>query len=292
MIISTAEQLNVYLPSAPKVNIEKLISTALPSSPEGLMRIRNMLLDYNISAKTLATAISLELSLSARLMRLANSPFYAFGKSVTSIPMAINVVGTRALYDIVLMELTASAFSKQIRNSPYAKKIWEHSLAVAVIAREISKLLMLAGTEESFAGGLLHDIGKMALLAYDADLFGSIQGADDEGEMLMREKRTYGYNHTEVGSMIALRWRLPDIIGYTILHHHNASQALEATKMTYLIDVADVIANIKGYGLRQEDEFKLMISESAILLGLPDDFLEGFWDQTEGNIQEIIKAFS
>ena len=98
MIISTAEQLSIYSNAtpAPKVNIEKLIATALPSSPEGLMRIRNMLLDYNTSAKALTTAISLELSLSARLMRLANSPLYAFGKSVTSIPMAVNVVGTRA----------------------------------------------------------------------------------------------------------------------------------------------------------------------------------------------------
>jgi putative nucleotidyltransferase with HDIG domain len=257
-----------------------------------MIRITNLLRDYNSSTRQITDAFSYEPALVARILRLANSPIYSLETNVTSVAMAINAVGTKTLQDIVMVEFAAATFRSQIRNSPIGQKIWEHSLAVAILARELSKMLEMHGTEETFTCGLLHDLGKLILLNSDFELYSQILTENEENEMLIAETRQYGYNHTEVGSLVARRWGLPDGVCYAILHHHNPSQAEHPMLVAHVIDVADIVANLKGYGVRAEDEGKLVYSESIMKLGFTPEILDRTWNNMESQIKEIIKAFS
>lgn len=276
----------------PKVDIESLLITKLPPSPGTIMRITTLLRDYNASMREITQAISYEPVLVVRILRLANSPVYALERNVTSIQTAIGAVGAKAVHDIVMIGLASTTFSKEIKNSPTAKKIWEHSLAVAITARELSKILGMRGTEEAFTCGLLHDIGKLILLSNDVEGYTSLLGFTEESEMLKGEVELYGYNHTEVGSLIARRWNLPEEVYYSILHHHNPSQSEQGSVVTHLVDIADIITNIKGYGLRPEEESKLENSESVMKLGFSMTHLENAWANAENNISEVIKTFA
>jgi len=289
-------QVNNYHPGSsttvPKVDIETLVETKLPPSPGGVMRITTVLRDYNASTSKIAEAINFEPALVTRILRLANSPLYALEKNVATIQNAIGAVGTLTIHDIVMMELTSATFAKAIYRSPQVKKIWQHSLAVGLLCRELSKVLKNRGTEEAFICGLLHDVGKIILLTHDADAFSDVSQASTEGEMLRAEVARFGYNHAEVGALVARRWGLPDEVCLSILNHHDPSQSDQPMIVTHIVDVADLIVNSNDIGLRLEDAARLENAESVIKLGLTVEQLDAAWERVEQSLNEVVSAFS
>lgn len=292
MLQSTEQFTLSPTPLKPKLDLDTLIETSLPSLPKGLMRIKTMLSDPNTSTRAISEVISYEPNLVVRLLRLANSTIYLLEKNVSTIAGALNVIGFKILNDLVMVEIAASSFNKEICKSAYSRKIWEHSLVVALLAREISETLEMRGTEESFTCGLLHDIGKIILLSKDPEFFIKLLEIQGEKDMLMSEHQTYGYNHAEVGSLIARRWGLPEEIYYTILHHHNPSQSPQPMVVTHIVDVADLLANIKGYGVRSETSEKISFSDSAIKLGLSEPLLENCWNRVQPGLKHLINNFN
>lgn len=292
MLIPTEQFFINPAPIKPKIDLDSLIETSLPSLPGSLMRIRNMLRDYNTSTRAISNAISYEPNLVIRLLRMANSSLYCLEKNVTTIPVAIDVIGTKILHDIVMLEITSSAFSKEINRSIAARKVWEHSLVVALFARELGETLRMHGTEEAFTCGLLHDIGKIILLTRDEEEYSPILEISGEYDMLSSESKIYGYNHTEVGSLITRRWGLPEEVSYTILYHHNPSQSDQPMMVAHIVDVADIMANIKGFGIRVEDPEKISFSESVIKLRLSEEILESCWEKIQPNIEQLFKNFT
>lgn len=284
------EKQDLSLP--PKINIETLVETKLPPSPGNIMNITTLLRDYNTTTQKIIQAVSYEPVLVARILRLANSPVYALERNVTSIQTAISAIGNFALHDIVMIELASAAFSEGMNNSTLVKKIWQHSLAVALLARELSRILGMRGTEESFTCGLLHDIGKIILLSHDGEGYSEVLENNGEIETLRREVARYGYNHAEVGSLVARRWGLPDEVCYAILHNHNPSQPEHPMLAAHLVDVADIIANLHGFGVRYEEKEKLASSESIMKLGFTEEQMENAWDNIENDLNEVIRTFA
>lgn len=278
-------------PVKSKIDIQAMIKTKLPPLPGSTMRILELLRDYNTSTKKLAGAVECDPSLVARLLRLANSPIYALQKNVNSIYQAIDVIGTKSLYDIVMMGMTSDVFAREIRTSVIGRTIWEHSLAVALLAREFSRMLGMRGTDEVFICGLLHDIGKIMLLRADVETYSQILDKKGENEMLGWESETFGYNHAQIGALVAAGWRLPEIVCQSILHHHNASQSVQSLFIAHLINIADIVANYNGYGLRLGEESDLLDSESAILLHLSQENLHTAWENIQDSLEEVTGAF-
>ena len=286
------DQVKTPTPVSKRINIESLVEQKMPPSPGSLMRLTELLRDFNISKNRIVEAIRYEPILVARILRLANSPIYSLEREVILVDEAIGAIGNQAIYDIVIVEFAARTFKNRGSQSETERKIWEHSLAVAILSREISQILEMRGLEESFVCGLLHDFGKFLLLNHDSEGYAEILEFDNEFEMLQAEVKHYGYNHSEVGSLVARRWNLPDDVCYSILNHHNPSQSEHPKIVEHIIDVADTLANVNGYGLRNEESSKLQVSESAMKLGLNDKFLEVVWNGAEGKIAEIVKTFS
>ena len=171
------QQTGVKESIAPSKNsIEKILKANLPPLPGSVFRILELLRDVNVSNSALATAVGYDPLLAARLLRLANSTFYSRQNNVTTIHRAIDTIGTKALYDAVMLGVAANTFSKEIEGSATGRAVWEHSLAVALLARELTDISQMRGGENAFICGLLHDIGKLILLKSDPEGF----------------KRTYG----------------------------------------------------------------------------------------------------
>lgn len=290
----TSECLQVSPPKPlqTKINIEELVKTNIPMMPTSIGRITSLLNNVNVSSRQLTEAIKYDPMLTARLLRLANSPIYSLRKNVTALQQAIEVVGLNSIYEILMLGLAADSFSKEIRDSQEGLMIWEHSLAVALLSRELSLILGLRGTEEAFICGLLHDIGKILLLRNDfANSSMSFQ-KNNETEMLHTESALFGYNHTQIGSLVASRWGLPEAVCYTILNHHNPSQCEHFLAMVHLVCAADMIANANGCGLREVDSANLAETESAILLKLSEEQMATAWERTAENLSEIKTVFT
>lgn len=291
-MISECFDIEVQTPLQTKIDIEELVKGNLPLMPGSAARISSLFQDVNVSSVKLTEVISYDPILTARILRLANSPVYYLQRDVSTLRQAIDVVGMTAIYEILIIGLAADSFAKEIRDSVQGREIWKHSLAVALLSRELGQILRLRGTEEAFICGLLHDIGKILLLRNDFPTFSGVLEEQSENRMLHSESSVFGYNHAQIGSLVASRWELPDNVCHTILHHHNPSQADQFSVIAHLVSAADSIANAHGYGLREIDSEHLAETDSAIMLNLSKEQMETAWEKTLVNIEEIVHAFA
>lgn len=273
--------------SKPKLNIELLVKVKLPPMKSTVLRLMELLRDQDVMTATLAETVRYDPILATRVLRLANSALYSLRKPVTTIQKALDAIGTRSLYDLVMLDAMADGFGNEIRNSVLIKTIWEHSVAVGLLSREISRMLKLQGGEEAFVCGLLHDIGKILMLRADVERFESLLDQRTEHGMLEWEEKIYGFDHTEVGAYVANKWRLPDAVCSVIMHHHDPSKSPHSVVMANVVNAADLIANIYGYGLRLEEETSLLISEPIALLKLSRPQINEAWENIQDAISEV-----
>ena len=113
----------------------------------------------------------------------------------------------------------------------------------------------------------------------------------DEDAMLNNERHKYGYSHSEVGALVAERWELHDQICQSIFDHHKPTLSSKPSLIAHIIDAADLVANNKGYGIREEKTEKFEFSKSLEKLRLDEEAVEKLWETTEGKIAEVIKTF-
>ncbi len=205
--------------------------------------------------------------------------------------MAVNALGNQAIHMLVVVYAASDSFSGKDRRSPTDRALWEHSVAVALAAREISSTLGMRGGEEAFLCGLLHDIGKLLLLRHDAQLYAQVAECDDEQEMLQREQTIYGYTHAQIGALVAKRWNLPEEVSHAIYYHHQPSSAGQAMLTASTVDVADAVSNRAGIGLRRTSEGNLSETESVIALRLSEEQLQEVWKKVEASMQEMMPLF-
>ncbi|MCW5960042.1 MAG: HDOD domain-containing protein [Pyrinomonadaceae bacterium] len=276
-------------PPAVHIDVEALVRTKLPPLPGSVVRILQLLQDSNVTTRALADAVSFDPLLTTRILRLANSPIYSLQRRVMSIATAIDVIGMRSLYDILMLSAAAESFSAEIRTSVIGRLIWEHSLTTALYARELSRELGLRGTEEVFLCGLLHDIGKILLLRADPQEYADALEKRGEKEMLVWEQETFGIDHSSIGELVAKSWKLPEAVGFTIANHHRTGEIENI--VPHLISVSDTVANINGFGVRFEEIESLTNSESVQLLQLKGEVLESVWERIEPGLQEVMDSF-
>lgn len=272
------------------IDLNELAKTKLPPMPESVVRISALLQDVNVTQRALADAIGCDPMLSLRILKMANSPIYSSARSIACINDAVRLVGNRTIYEIVLVCGTKDAFAKEIRHSHIGRDNWHHSVATALLAREISIMLNLRGIEEAFTCGLLHDIGSILFLRVDKTLYEHIYNIYPLAERIQAEKEAFGVDHAELGAMIANEWKLPDPVCQTILHHHDPFKAKQGLLITNVINVADELAHCK---LDEKDiDGELQFSTSASALKLTVEQFDELWEKVVPQMAEFLEALS
>lgn len=272
-----------------KINIEELVKIELPPLPGPAMHVATLINDINSSAYKIAQAIGNDPVLATKVLRIANSPIYGYGRPITSLPMAVTTLGDSAIYQLIISITASSIFTQKGVSNFVEKMLWKHSLIVGLLAREISIAFGMQGSEEAFLCGLIHDIGKLLLFRYDQESYARILNTSLEQEMLEQERNTYGYDHAQVGALVAHKWQLPSAICNAICFHHNPGQAEQAVLMTRIVDLADNVANRSGYSLRNKKPLEEQLPiESLMALDLKEDQLNVIWEKAHEQMDHII----
>ena len=270
------------------VDLEKLVKSKLQPMPASAQRILELIRDVDVSTNAIAEAIGYDHVLTSRILRLANSPMYALRREVTKIGAAVSAVGIRSIYDIVMFGIAADNFSKDMWSTKTGVSVWEHSVAVAIASRTLALVLRLQGGQEAFTCGLMHDIGKTLLYQHDPINYMQIDNEPDEEGVIRLEKVLFGFDHTQVGMYVAHQWGIPSEVCNAILHHHNPKAAKTGVAVTHIINVADELVTLKGYGLHPGNEDELPRSESVEILRLTDDQMEDAWIRTEMGLEDLL----
>lgn len=252
---------------------EELISGIgeLASLPEVFHQATRMASSPHYSAADIGRVIGKDPALSARLLKVVNSPFYGFPSSIDTVSRAITIIGSRELCSILGATAITYAFEGLSHRKVDMQRFWRHSLYSAVAARILALQLHESETEHHFLAGLLHDIGNLVLYQAVPELVSrALEDADqNERPVHESERDIIGTNHAEVGAALLRQWRLPDSLVEAVACHHDPVQARNYPREAWISHAAEIIASHSnaGYGFsRQLPDLEVLTHSSTHLL--------------------------
>ena len=225
--------------------LKKIImdTKTLPTLPGVVNKLNSLTENDKASVQEMARIVSSDQVLSARILRLANSPSYGFYR-VSTISNAMILLGVNVVKSLAL---SSSIFEIMEKNS---LGLWEHSLGVGVAANLIARKLSLPECEEISTAALLHDIGKVIISLKCSEAEQLIRGAIQDHGMYMRdaEREIIDTDHAEVGGWLAKSWFLPDKLSEPITFHHDVAQSGNHRIKTAVVHIADALIKASGFG--------------------------------------------
>ena len=211
--------------------LEKL--NDIPTLPAVAMRVTELINDPNSSSADIADVLKKDQVLTAKVLRLINSPYYGIPGEVTDVKRALAYLGFNTLAQLVLSISVISAFADNNNTRFSPQKFWQHALGTAVASEIIAKKIGYAKPEECFTCGLLHDIGKIVLLKVAPEEFlRVVQLAEKEKISFFEAERKLDVpGHGYLGEFVADKWRLPMVIRMSVRYHH-----VDVSKMETILD--------------------------------------------------------
>jgi len=175
--------------------------------------------------------ISKDVGMATKVLQLANSAFIGVRGQVSSLLQALSLIGTETVRTLVLSVHVFSQFDGNAEIATYLPALWDHSVAVGAIAQRIacSEKCKKAIAEESFTAGLLHEVGKVVLLAEMPREYRRIVdlAVTDPAGTLALERQHLGCTHAQVGAYLMSIWGLPAPLVHAVAFHHSPSESAE-----------------------------------------------------------------
>lgn len=224
----------------------------LPTLPAVALEVLQLAQNRNAQASDFEEVLRRDQALTAKVLRLVNSPFFGLRREIVSIPQAIVVLGMRTLRSVVVAAQTSRLLDRQL--GPYGLApggMWIHSMSCATLSRMIARRTRLASdlAEELFVGGLLHDVGKIILAPHVAGVQAEFDAAvrAAAGDVVRAETDVLGVTHPAVGAAMARKWGLAATLVDLIEGHHEPFEPGLDARLA-VVQVANGICNELGVG--------------------------------------------
>lgn len=269
-------------------DLKKIImdTKTLPTLPGVISKLNSLSENDKASVQEMARIVASDQVLSARILRLANSPSYGFYR-VSTISNAMILLGVNVVKSLAL---SSSIFEIMEKNSV---GLWEHSLGAATAANIIAKKLGVHEVEEIATAGLLHDIGKVIIGLKCAEGAVEIRRRITSDQLYVRdaERQVLDTDHAEVGGWLAKSWFLPEKLSEPIACHHDLALSENHRVKTAVVHLADVLIKASSFG-DSGDPYVPAISPMAWdILKLDENLLEEIVAELEDKLIEV-KNFS
>lgn len=232
-------------------NILSLVNDTieLPTMPEVLLRLNDVMANPDTAADDVARVVAKDPAVATNLLRIVNSAYYGLQVRVSSISLAVSVMGFNMTKKVALKAAVFSVFGKKrdkVQNfDPLG--FWRHSILTGTAARtlgSISPLFADSHAEDLYICGLLHDIGKIIMLEKASSRYLPMlqKSAAQRRPELDVEQEEFGFTHADVGSVLAIKWFLPEDLTIAIRYHHAPSRDPFHRSLSSLIHLADHLA--------------------------------------------------
>lgn len=245
-VVSRSLRLRNLLASEP---LQRIAAQAqgLPSIPALYFELLQELGAKDPSAERIGGIISRDPSMSAKILKLANSAFFGFKQRIANPTEAVIYLGATTIQSLVLSLQIFSLFEPVNLDSFSVERLWEHSWKSGSIARRIAERenLSAESVDQALAAGLLHDVGKLLLATRFTAEFREALDLQQARRLPLwqAEHEVFFATHADVGGYLLGLWGLPDpIVESVVCHHLPARSAITEFNPVLAVYSANLIA--------------------------------------------------
>jgi HD-like signal output (HDOD) protein len=205
--------------------------------PDVCFKIKDLLEDEASTANDFANLISLDPSLTSRLLKIANSAIYSFAGEISTISRAITVIGTQAIYNMVLVDVTASVFKHFSNQAIDLKRFWRMSVFSGLAAKNLAIKAGVRDIERLFVAGLLQNLGELIVAKVSPEIAVKCEKYSPEELPWKLQQQHLGYNYTDISAELLKIWQIPEKIILPI-RHYNQAQKIDINKDVKILYLA------------------------------------------------------
>ena len=261
----------------------------LPPLPLALQRMLDIIINEVNSPDELESFIGYDQSLTARILRVANSACYGVRGEVLDLARSIIVMGYDEVKSICVCILMSEIFSglNSIGRAE-REKLWKHAFATARIACQIARRRPWISKNEAYLLGLLHDLGWSVMAVHFKEEYRSIQKLAQDRKVTPRYVESlFGIYHTLVGKWISIRWSFPALFQAVMEFHHEPEKSPVFKPEIRIVALADILANSQIYPEYLDDDFTRMYCQK---LHITDEEWEEYRSQL-GQLRSEVDQF-
>jgi HD-like signal output (HDOD) protein len=276
------------------MSIEELVAgqVKLVTLSDVFHQIQHVIDDPRATSSHIAEIVSRDSSLSARLLKLVNSPFYGLPSRVETISRAVSMIGGCELMTLAQGLAVVEAF-KDIPSALFDMRcFWEHSVGAGICARLLGHHKVGLSEERLFVGGLIHDVGVLVMVRAMPRLTArAFQLARSEKiSQSKAEREVFGFSHGDVAGALFKEWKIPASLLRMARFHATPGQAFNPTEAS-IVHVADVLsfslALVKGLAVA----IPPLSPKAWEEVDLPAGVLVPTMQQAERQITETVRLF-
>jgi putative nucleotidyltransferase with HDIG domain len=225
----------------------------LPTLPTVAQEMLSNLDDDDTSLDVICEKVSLDQSLAAKMLKLANSSYYGANSKVVTLQQAVALLGIKNVKELILMTSIESSFPTSNCQNFDADAFWRHSIATAICSELISRTLKMKH-DFAFTAGLLHDIGRLVLVTRFPKDYQQVLAHCEQNDcsLLDAERAVMGIDHVVVGWLLAKEWNFSDAIQDAIRGHHQPDEK-NLNSIASVIHVANSIVHALDLNKTEHD---------------------------------------
>lgn len=224
-------------------DVKQTIRSCIPASAEIIGEVIRTLCDQSSSAKDLAEIIERDPLITVKIIKVANSAYYASSSEINSIQRAIVILGFDTIKELVTTIVTVHYFFNPHSDLGVDRTgLWLHSVGTAKAAQLVAEKVQYDRTDVVYTTALLHDIGKLVLAILYPDYYHDIikLAAKKNMHIILAERKILNADHCMIGKLLCDIWNLPKHVTAAMCFHHEPMETpIESQALAQFINIGD-----------------------------------------------------
>lgn len=236
--------------------------------------------------------VNTDYALAARLIRIANTPFFGYSRTASNMEQAISLIGVMQAHDVLISSLAMRAFAGIPDVIVNLAAFWESSVHCGIVSRLIAKKCMLPASQRFFTLGLFHDIGHIVMYAKKPELAQeALIYSLRQGESLFKvEREIFGFDYGQLGCELMRLWHLPENFQEITQYHLEPDKAQQYRLETAIVHLACTITQMEKGFLNPRGKPDLGSPMAWKLTKLNENDIKPIRSEAQKSIEEVLNA--
>ena len=239
--------------------------------PDACFKVKALMEDESSEIADFAGVIGIDPSMTSRLLQIANSAIYSFPGEISTISRAITIIGTQAIYNMMLVDVAASAFKHFENQAIDLKRFWRMSIVCGLVSKNLAIKSGIRDIERLFVAGLLQNFGELLVAKIKPEVAQRCEQYSSKNLPWQLQELALGFTYTDISADLLKIWQLPEKIIMPI-RFFNQAKDIQINKDVKVLHLASRLALVDS----NPDEFdydELIDKDLLNALGLSEDDL-------------------